>query len=137
MAYLTFISHSGEDTYLARKLAADCKAVGADTFLDEAQIAVGARFENEIFAALSSAKELLVIVTPWALKRPYVWLEIGVAWYRQIPIIVLLLGITPADFQAKATIPVALKERNMLPLNNVDRYLAELADRVKDGNRRN
>jgi hypothetical protein len=133
MAYLTFISHSGEDTWLARKLSAECKAVGADTFLDEAQIAVGARFENEIMTALSHAKELVVLVTPWALQRPYVWLEIGVAWYRQIPIIVLLLGIAAADFQAKATIPVVLKERNMLPLNSVDRYFAELADRVKNG----
>lgn len=137
MAYLIFISHSGEDTWLARKVAADCKAAGADTFLDEAQIAVGARFETEISEALSLAKELIVIVTPWALQRPYVWLEIGVAWHRQIPIIMLLLGITPADFQAKAAIPVALKERNMLSLNSVDRYLAELADRVKDSNGRN
>jgi hypothetical protein len=134
MAYLTFISHTAEDTWLARKLAADCQAKGADTFLDEAQIAIGDRFENEILAALKLAKELLVIVTPWALERPYVWMEIGAAWLRQIPIILLLLGITPADFQAKAGIPIALKERNMLPLNSVDRYLAELADRVKDGN---
>jgi TIR domain-containing protein len=132
MGYLTFISHSGEDAWLARKLSADCKALGAETFLDEEQIAIGGRFENEISTALSNAKELVVIVTPWALQRPYVWLEIGVAWYRQIPIIVLLLGITRAEFQSQATIPVALKERNILALNNVDRYLDELAVRVKN-----
>ena len=131
MAYLTFISHCGEDTWLAQKLAKDCEATGASTFLDEAQIAVGARFENEISAALADARELVVIVTPWALTRPYVWLEIGVAWFRQIPIVVLLLGMTAAEFQAKATIPVALKERNLLPLNNVSRYITELQERVQ------
>ena len=59
------------------------------------------------------------------------WLEIGVAWFRQIPIVVLLLGMTAAEFQAKATIPVALKERNLLPLNNVSRYITELQERVQ------
>jgi hypothetical protein len=69
-------------------------------------------------------------VTPWALARNYVWLEIGVAWYRAIPIVVLLLGVTAAEFQRNANIPVTLKERNLLALNNVDRYLSELRDRV-------
>jgi hypothetical protein len=126
MTYLTFISHCGEDTWVARKLASECQAAGAKTFLDEAQIAVGARFEKEISEALAEADELIVVVTPWALLRPYLWLEIGVAWFRQIPIVILLLGLTPAEFQAKATIPVALKERNLLSINDVDRYLAEL-----------
>ncbi len=53
-------------------LALDCQAVGAETFLDEAQIAVGARFEQEILEALRQAQELVVLVTPWALQRPYV-----------------------------------------------------------------
>ena len=130
MPYLTFISHCGEDTWLAQKLAKDCQAAGAVTFLDEAQIAVGARFEHEISKALAEARELIVIVTPWALGRPYVWIEIGVAWFRQIPIVILLLGMTASEFQAKATIPVALKERNLLPLNSTARYITELQDRI-------
>jgi hypothetical protein len=131
MPYLAFISHSGEDTWVARKLSDACKQVGAKTFLDEAQIAVGAKFENEISAALAQANELVVLMTPWALQRPYVWLEIGVAWYRQIPIVVLLLGMTVAEFQTRVSIPVALKERNLLPLKDVDRYFTELKERVR------
>ncbi|MGZ8095553.1 MAG: toll/interleukin-1 receptor domain-containing protein [Methylosarcina sp.] len=130
MGYLTFISHSGEDSWIARKLSVECEAVGADTFLDEAQIAVGAKFEDDILSALKKADELLVLITPWALKRPYVWLEIGAAWFKGIPIIVLLLGVSTAEFQKKANIPVALKERNLLPLNNVDRYFNELSGRT-------
>lgn len=130
MGYLTFISHSSEDTWVAKKLSIDCRSAGADTFLDEAQIAVGANFEDDILAALRNANELVVLITPWALQRPYVWLEIGAAWYKGIPIIILLLGVSASEFQEKATVPVTLKERNLLPLNNVDRYLAELAERV-------
>lgn len=130
MTYLAFISHSGEDTWIARKLSVDCEDVGVKTFLDEAQIAVGARFEQEILDALRRADELVVLITPWALQRPYVWLEIGAAWLRGIPIIVILLGVGPAEFQAKASIPVALKERNLISLNGVDRYLGELGQRA-------
>ena len=130
MSYLTFISHSGEDTWVARKLSLECCSVGAETFLDEAKIAVGANFENDILSALRKADELVVLITPWSLKRPYVWMEIGAAWLKGIPIIVLLLGVTSAEFQEKANVPVALKQRNLLPLNNVDRYISELTERV-------
>ena len=130
MSYLTFISHSGEDTWVAKKLSLECCSTGSETFLDEAQIAVGANFENDILSALRSADELVVLITPWSLKRPYVWMEIGAAWLKGIPIIVLLLGVTSAEFQEKANVPVALKQRNLLPLNNVDRYISELTERV-------
>lgn len=130
MSYLIFISHSSEDTWIAKKLSLDCGSAGAKTFLDEAQIAVGANFEDDILDALRNSNELVVLITPWAIKRPYVWLEIGAAWYKGIPIIVLLLGVSASEFQEKATVPVVLKQRNLLPLNNVDRYITELTARV-------
>lgn len=123
MSYMAFISHSGEDTYIAKKLSADCGTAGAETFLDETQIAIGANFENDILNALRNADELIVIISPWALNRPYVWLEIGAAWYKGIPIIVVLLGMTASEFQAKATIPVELKKRNFISLNEIDKYI--------------
>ncbi len=64
MSYLVFVSHSGEDTWIARKISAECQAVGAETFLDETQIAVGARFEQDILEALRRANEFVVLVTP-------------------------------------------------------------------------
>lgn len=130
MGYLTFISHSGEDTWVAKKLSHDLQSAGSNTFLDEAEIAVGANFENDILSALRTADELVVLITPWALKRPYVWLEIGAAWLKGIPIIAILHGVTASEFQEKANVPVALKQRNLLPLNSVERYLGELTDRV-------
>jgi hypothetical protein len=75
VGYLTFISHSGEDTWVAGKLAAECETVGSETFLDETHIAVGANFEIDILKALREADELVVLITPWALNRPYVILR--------------------------------------------------------------
>ena len=85
--YLVFISHGGADTWVARQISYHCLQAGAKTFLDEAQIDVGAEFEEEIRDAIDEASELLVLVTPWALERPYVWLEVGAAWNRRITIV--------------------------------------------------
>jgi hypothetical protein len=74
--------------------------------------------------------ELVVLLTPWALERPYVWAEIGAAWGRRIPIVALLLGITATELQARPGIPVLLKKRDLLELNDIDIYLKQLGARV-------
>jgi len=125
-----FISHSGVDTWIARKIAEHCEAVSAETFLDESQIAIGAVFETDILAALKKSDELVVLFTPWALERPYVWLEIGAAWYKGIPIIAVLLGVTPKQIQEHPRAPIAIKERNIIELNDVDLYFEQLGERI-------
>ena len=98
---LVFVSHSGEDTWVARQIARGVSECGAHPFLDEADVEVGAEFEEDIREFLDRAHELLVLVTPWSLKRPYVWAEIGAAWIRRIPIVVVLHGLSRSDFQAQ------------------------------------
>lgn len=127
---LVFISHSGTDTWVARQIAQAIIDCGATPFLDEAEIEVGADFEDDILAFLEKADELVVLLTPWALDRPYVWAELGAAWGRRIPIVVLLLGLSAADLQERPGVPLLLKRRNIIPLNDVDRYLTELRSRV-------
>jgi hypothetical protein len=102
---LVFISHSGEDTWVARQIAREVSARGATPFLDEANVDVGSEFEEDIRDFLDKADELVVLFTPWALGRPYVWAEIGAAWIRRIPIIVVLHGLTATDFQAQPSAP--------------------------------
>ena len=83
---LVFVSHSGEDTWVARQIAREISLKGAKPFLDEADIDVGSEFEEGIRNFLDAADEMLVLFTPWAFDRPYVWAEIGAAWIRRIPI---------------------------------------------------
>lgn len=130
---LVFISHSGPDTWIARQIARGVEQAGYETFLDEASIDVGADFEEDILDFLERADELLVLLTPWALERPYVWAELGAAWGRRIPIVALLLGITASDLQSRAGTPVFLKKRDMLPLNEIDTYLEQLRLRIESG----
>jgi hypothetical protein len=128
---LVFVSHSSPDTWVAKQIAREIEARGATPFLDEAQVDAGADFEEDILNFLERAHELVVLLTPWALDRPYVWAEIGAAWGRRIPIVALLLGLTPAELQAHPGVPVLLKKRDLLQLNQIDIYLEQLAGRMR------
>jgi hypothetical protein len=127
---LVFVSHSARDTWVARQIAREIGECGAEPFLDEAEIGAGEDFEAEILEFLDNADELVVLMTPWALERPYVWAELGAAWIRRIPIVILLQGMTPGEFQSRPGIPVFLKKRNMVDLNAIETYLAQLRRRV-------
>ena len=127
---VVFISHSSQDTWIAKQIAREVEARGATTFLDEAHIDAGADFEEDILNSLEQANELVVLLTPWALDRPYVWAEIGAAWVRRIPIVVLLLGLTPAELQMRSGVPLLLKKRNLLQLNQAETYFEQLVSRV-------
>lgn len=125
---LVFISHSSQDTWVARQIAREISLRGAQPFLDEAD--VDAEFEEDIQEFLDKADELLVLFTPWAIERPYVWAEIGAAWIRRIPIIVVLHGLTRKQFQAQENTPVFLKKRDIILLNEIDQYFEQLGTRV-------
>lgn len=129
-SYLVFISHAGSDTWVARKIARAIEGYGARTFLDEAHIAVGEDFEERILDALDQADELLVYFTPWSLKRPYVWTEIGAAWGKRMPIIGVLHGLTPEELNSQAGIPNLIKRRNMIDINKLEEYLLQLGIRA-------
>ncbi len=100
-------------------------------FLDEAGIEAGSDFEEEILNFLDKADELLVLLTPWALDRPYIWAEVGAAWGRRIPIIPILHGLTVLDLESRPGIPVLLKRRDMMELNDIDRYFDQLKMRTE------
>ena len=126
---LVFVSHSSQDTWIAKQIAREIETRGGTPFLDEAQVDAGADFEEDILNFLEQADELVVLLTPWALERPYVWAEIGAAWGRRIPIVALLLGITATELQSRPGIPVLLKKRDLLQFNEVEIYLNQLAAR--------
>jgi hypothetical protein len=86
--------------------------------------------------ALDRSRELLVLLTPWSLQRPYVWAEIGAAWVRRIPVVGVLHGLTPESLNARAATPLLLKKRkkrNLVDINDLDRYFKELKVRIARG----
>ncbi len=130
MAYSVFISHSSRDTWVAKQIEEHIKQTGAETFLDERDVQIGDVFANVIRQELNTTDELLVLLTPWALKRTWIELEIGVVWGREKRIIAVLHGITPQEFQQESQIPSVIKENDIVEINELAQYFAELALRV-------
>ena len=133
--WLVFVSHSGTDAWVAKQIAREIEACGATAFLAETDIDVGEDFEEDILAALEKANELLVLVSPWSLERPYIWMELGAAWIRRITIVGLLQGLTAEELQSRPSVPIILKKRVSLPLNDIDVYLRQLRGRVRASSR--
>ncbi|MEZ5963202.1 MAG: toll/interleukin-1 receptor domain-containing protein [Planctomycetota bacterium] len=128
-----FLSHSSRDTWVAARIAEKIRACGAQTFLDEADIPHGSNFDEEITDAAKQCGELLVLLTPWAVERPYVWLEIGMFRYEKKRIVGVLYGLDKTDISTDERLPTLLKSLHLINLNDVDQYLLQLAARVGCG----
>ena len=124
-----FISHSGLDTWVAKQIQRHISAMGSATFLDEGDIYVGDDFENIILVEIRKSQELVVLLTPWSLKRPYVWLEVGAAWGLEKRLVFVLHGVTEAELSSGAGNPALLKRTNVVELNDIDKYLEQLRKR--------
>lgn len=128
---LVFISHSGRDTWVAKQIAREIVACGAEPFLDQLEMEIGENFEVKILDSLRRADELLVLLTPWALERPYVWAELGAAWGKGLHIVGVLHGMSATELQTRPGVPVFLKADNLLELNDVDVYFGQLKARAR------
>jgi|WetSurMetagenome_2_1015567.scaffolds.fasta_scaffold559747_1 hypothetical protein len=130
---LVFISHAGEDTWVARQIANHVVDAGARTFLDVADIQFADAPDRKIREALTEAAELFVLLTPWAIERPWVWIEISLAHYRDrsCPILVVLHGLSRSEFLAIEKIPDFLKTKEIIRLNEVQGYFEGLRKRLR------
>ncbi len=131
LLFQVFISHSSIDTWVARQLARYVEGCGATTFLDEADVEYGDDFEERILAAARASQELLVLLTPWAIKRPYIWLEIGAVWGQGKRIVGVLHGLTASELVTQDGTPALLKRIDLVEINKVDNYFDQLRRRVE------
>ena len=132
MPAFVFISHPGRDTWIARQIASRVASAGAGQFLDAADVHTGDEFDDEILAGLEQCTELLALLTPWAIKSRYVWMEIGAAWGNRKRVTAVLHGTTIDEFSARTDIPMALKRKQLIELNNLEDYFKQLADRIEN-----
>ena len=125
-----FISHASTDAWVARQIESYVRNLGADTFLDCEHIYHGDDFEERIITAAADCTELLVLFTPTAKDRKYVWLEIGMFLGVRKRIVGALYGVKKEDIATDQFTPVAIKRIDSVELNNIESYFAELAQRV-------
>ena len=133
-----YISCAGADLWVAQRLATDITGHGATALLDET-LAFSTRdedkldLESQVLKALNAADEILVLLThtPGLVERRFLWLAIGWASARGIPIIGLLHGMTPEELSAKSEFPSIIKNNKSFEYHNDrDSYLNQLKHRL-------
>ena len=128
-----FISHASTDLWVARQIEGKVRLCGADTFLDCEHIEHGDDFDERIIEAAQDCTELLVLFTPTARDRKYVWMEIGMFLGVRKRIVGVLHGLEKKELATDQFTPVALKRIHVVDLNDINSYFAELARRVSAG----
>jgi hypothetical protein len=121
------VSHASADKWLATTFCEKIEATGATTFRDDRDIQGGDDIPEQIRDEIKRSRELVVLLTPDSVNRPWVLLEVGAAWcwrknYRIIPV---LCHVT-VD-----AIPGIIKGKKGFHMNEFDQYLKELSKRVK------
>jgi hypothetical protein len=127
-----FVSHSSIDTWVARQIASAIREAGAAVFLDAVDIVHGDDFKARIQRETSECTEMLVLLTPWALKRPSVWTELGAFWGGGKRIVVALHGISARNLMSRESTPAFLKVTDMVDINDLDDYFGQLKKRSSE-----
>lgn len=125
--YRVFVSHATSDKWLATILCEKIEAVGASTFRDDRDIKGGDDIPDEIRKSLIESRELVMLLTPDSVDRPWVLLEAGAFWGRRhnSRIIAVMCHITAES------IPDMIKTKKAISLNEFDAYLRDLSKRVQ------
>lgn len=135
MAYKIFISYPAWQNWPANTIKNQLIDCGAEVFLDTLSIEFGENFEDIILKNLQDCNELWVLVTPTvqvltsdyqpsknikpgSMTRPYILLEIGVAWCKRIPIIPVLIDMSLSSFNEDKDIPQLLRGKEAVVLSD-------------------
>jgi len=97
----TFLSYSRANSNFVVRLVKDLKAAGHDIWLDQFDIAPGARWDDELERALETCETFMVILTPASMASENVKDEIGYAIDARKRILPVLLE--------NATLPLRLR----------------------------
>jgi hypothetical protein len=133
--YQVFLSHGKEDAWVAAQIAARIHETGATAFLDETDIAKGADFKKRIHEEIRISRELVALFTPWSSKRSWVWIEIGAAWGRELPVVGLFYGMKTSDLEDSGQGKAIFEDFNILNLNHFETYISQLRIRVQSKKR--
>jgi TIR domain len=128
--YRVFVSHAGDDTWLAAQIARRIDDCGATSFLDRRDIAAGDDFKARIKVEIPSCDELLALFTPWSRRRAWVRHEIGMADILKKRIVCIFYKVSVADFQSDDDGLGPLDGLNIVDINNLEEYFAALKKRT-------
>jgi hypothetical protein len=128
-----FISHASCDEWVAKQIARRIEQFKVATFLSELHIKLGDEdFEDRLLEALDQCSELIVLLTPEALQRPYVWMELGAVWKTRKRASVILYRLAVEDLRKRNEVPLFLLKSELIDINrDTERFLKQLQARFR------
>ncbi|HEY6632973.1 MAG TPA: toll/interleukin-1 receptor domain-containing protein [Rhizobiaceae bacterium] len=133
MSYKIFISHAWADRWVAAQIEQQIHDLGVATFIDVNDIERGDDIEDRIFAEMPACDELLVLFTPWAVDRNWVWVEIGAARGLRKRIVAVLYEVDLTTIEREKGGSTFLRSKNAVDINDLDTYFRELKNRIAKG----
>jgi TIR domain len=130
VGYRVFVSHAGDDIWVAEQIARSIEDCGATAFLDRRDIAAGDNFKHRVHEEIGKCNELLALFTPWSRRRAWVRHEIGMADILRKRIVCVFYKVTVADFQGDEDGLGPLDGLNTIEINNLSTYFNALRRRV-------
>lgn len=124
-----YLAHATEDKPMVRPVAAYLMAQGIEVWLDEWDIGAGESLRQRMEAGLEGMTHFVVMLTPTALTKPWVAMEIDAAIIRKLGgeshFIPVLVGVQPGE------LPIMLRTILGVPFDPAsDADLKSLADRL-------
>ena len=119
-----FISHSRQDDELVRDIARRLRDAGLKPFVDFTDIPVGTEWKKILRERLREAHAMLILVTPAALRSPWMMTELGMAEGFDREIIPVTAGLKPRD------LPAPLHSYHAVPFDQVDSAISELSSKL-------
>lgn len=128
--YRVFVSHAGDDRWVAEQLARHVEDSGAEAFLDVRDVAAGDKFKQRIDKEIRQCDELLALFTPWSRRRAWVRHEIGMADALKKRIVCVFYKVTADDFRADEDGLGPLEGLNSIGINDLEAYFRALRKRA-------
>ena len=128
--YRLFFSHGGDDTFIVKEfLRPKVESSGAEVFLDAGRVDYGDDFRETIFFELTRSDELLVLLTPSSIRRPWVTAEIGAMLVREKRVVAVRYGPSESELQELGILSL-LGAKTLLRMEDLDEYVIQLGRRV-------
>src|SRR5262245_46278473 len=98
-SYSVFVSHATYDKWIATVLCEKIEKVRSHIhcWRDDHAIEGGSSLLKEIHQAIHECSELVVLLTPASIQRPWVLFEIGAAWSLNRKIVPLVYHVEAKD----------------------------------------
>src|SRR5262245_25752513 len=117
MVYRVFVSHGWSDRWVASQMARVITSdAGAEAFIDIFDILKGDRIEDRVRQELPKCDELIVLLTPWSVRRNWVWSEVGGAWILGMRVVGALYRLSLSEVEQEYGGMAALGPTNCLQL---------------------